>query len=163
MNPPHPPNPRSIVASFNDEPRMKCIIQIPCYNEEPLRCRRRWRRCRAALAGIDVLEYLVIDDGSSDGTAEMARGAGRASRRAHAAQCRAGARLHGRARSVAAPGADIIVNTDADNQYRGEDIARLVEPILTQGAPTWWWVTDRWRATNTFPHPNAGCSGWAAG
>ena len=82
------------------------------------------------LDGIDCVEYLVINDGSSDRTAEVARELGvhhivnfkqnKGLARAFAAGLDACLRLC----------ADIIVNTDADNQYRGADIARLVEPIL---------------------------------
>jgi glycosyltransferase involved in cell wall biosynthesis len=83
-----------------------------------------------ALPGVDLLELLVVDDGSRDGTAEVARRAGvhhvlRLPRngglaRAFVAGIEEAVRL----------GADIIVNTDADNQYVAEDIERLVEPIL---------------------------------
>ena len=108
---------------------MKCIIQIPCYNEA-----RTLPETVAALPrslpGIDVLEYLVIDDGSTDGTAQVAVDLGvhhvvrqpcnRGLARAFAAGLEASLQS----------GADIVVNTDADNQYVGEDIVRLVEPIL---------------------------------
>jgi glycosyltransferase involved in cell wall biosynthesis len=80
--------------------------------------------------GIDVIEYLVINDGSEDNTAEVARDWGvhhivsfkqnRGLAKAFMAGLDAGLRK----------GADIIVNTDADNQYCGEDIAKLIQPIL---------------------------------
>ena len=112
---------------------MKLIIQIPCYNEAetlPLTLRDLPR----ALPGIDEIEWLVMDDGSADQTAEVARtlgvhhivrlpqhqGLGRA--------FVAGLDLALRA------GADIIVNTDADNQYAAADIPQLIAPILEHRA-----------------------------
>jgi glycosyltransferase involved in cell wall biosynthesis len=109
---------------------MKLIIQIPCYNEgehlpETLAALPR------ALAGVDTIEYLVIDDGSSDDTSSVAARLGvhhivhHRTNRGLAAAFRSGID-----RALAA-GADIIVNTDADNQYDGRDIRVLVEPILS--------------------------------
>ncbi|HVY30420.1 MAG TPA: glycosyltransferase family 2 protein [Polyangiaceae bacterium] len=108
---------------------MKLLIQIPCLNE-----RETLPETIADLPrhidGIDEIEVLIIDDGSSDGTAERAAELGvhhvlrfpqnRGLARAFTAGIDAGVKL----------GADIIVNTDADNQYRGADIALLVAPIL---------------------------------
>jgi len=108
---------------------MKLIIQIPCYNESeylPITL----RDLPGKIEGIDVVETLVVDDGSSDGTAEVAAKNGvnhivrfkrhRGLAAAFSAGLEACLRL----------GADIIVNTDADNQYRGSDIPKLIEPIL---------------------------------
>lgn len=108
---------------------MKLIIQIPCYNEEatlPLTVQDLPR----SLPGVDEIELLVIDDGSTDRTVEVARALG-VDHIVRLGQHRglATAFLKGLEAALVA-GADIIVNTDADNQYRGEDIARLVEPIL---------------------------------
>lgn len=108
---------------------MKCIIQIPCFNEAaslPATIAALPR----SLAGIDTLEYLVIDDGSSDRTAEVAASLGvhHVVRQPHNMGL-ARTFMAGLDASLAR-GADIIVNTDADNQYYGEDIARLVAPIL---------------------------------
>ncbi len=108
---------------------MKLIIQIPCLNE-----RETLPETIAGLPreieGVDEIEVLVIDDGSSDGTAERAAELGvhhvlrfprnRGLARAFTAGIDAGVRL----------GADVIVNTDADNQYRGSEIGLLVAPIL---------------------------------
>lgn len=108
---------------------MKLIIQIPCFNERDTLAQTVAELPRV-LPGIDCLEYLVIDDGSQDGTAEVARACGvhhvvrfthnRGLARAFMAGIDACLRL----------GADVIVNTDADNQYAAADIPRLIEPIL---------------------------------
>ena len=107
---------------------MKLIIQIPCYNEAetlPLTLRDLPR----ALPGIDVIEYLVIDNASTDLTAEVARQAGVHHIIYLPVKGLAGAFIAG-IEACLKHGADIIVNTDADNQYNAEDIQRLVEPIL---------------------------------
>jgi len=107
---------------------MKLIIQIPCYNEAetlPLTL----RDLPHALPGIDVIEYLVIDNASTDLTAEVARQAGVHHVVYLPVKGLAGAFIAG-IEACLKNGADIIVNTDADNQYNAEDIQRLVEPIL---------------------------------
>ncbi|MBN1953804.1 MAG: glycosyltransferase family 2 protein [Anaerolineae bacterium] len=108
---------------------MKLIVQIPCYNEEAT-LPETVRDLPTAIAGIDVIELLVVDDGSSDRTAEIARELGihHVVRFAHNRGL-ASAFLAGLEAALQA-GADIVVNTDADNQYCGGDILRLVEPIL---------------------------------
>ena len=108
---------------------MKLIIQIPCLNEEktlPFTIRDIPRQ----IEGIDEVEILVIDDGSTDKTTQVAKALGVD----HIAQFTSTKRL---ARGFMAGldsclklGADIIVNTDADNQYNGKDIPRLIKPIL---------------------------------
>lgn len=105
------------------------IIQIPCLNEaETLPA--TLDVLPKQINGVDRIETLVIDDGSTDGTAEVAERLGvehvvRFRRhRGLAAAFRAGLE------ASIAHGADIIVNTDADNQYAGGDIVKLVEPIL---------------------------------
>jgi len=107
---------------------MKLIIQIPAWNEE-----EHLPEAIAALPrevdGFDAVEVLVVDDGSDDGTAEVARAAGAEVvrlpvHRGLAVAFSTGIR-HGLER-----GADVIVNTDADNQYDARDIPVLVRPIL---------------------------------
>lgn len=108
---------------------MKLIVQIPAYNEEST-IGQTLRDIPKKIDGLTSIETLVIDDGSSDQTAEAAGKAGAT----HIVQLRTHRGLS--AAFVAGIdaalrlGADIIVNTDADNQYQGGDIAKLVAPIL---------------------------------
>jgi glycosyltransferase involved in cell wall biosynthesis len=108
---------------------MKLIIQIPCYNEEAS-LGLTLRDLPRQLPGIDQIERLVINDGSTDRTVEIARAQGVE----HIVdfprnQGLARAFMAGIEASLAA-GADIIVNTDADNQYVAADIPLLIQPIL---------------------------------
>ncbi|HXR60296.1 MAG TPA: glycosyltransferase family 2 protein [Solirubrobacterales bacterium] len=108
---------------------MKLIIQIPCLNEE-----RTLPQTIADLPrevpGIDEVELLVIDDGSADRTLEVARECGvdhivrLTNNKGLAAGFQAGLD------ACLKLGADVVVNTDADNQYRGSDVAKLVAPIV---------------------------------
>jgi len=108
---------------------VKLIIQIPCYNEEAT-LPETLRDLPGSLPRVDEIEVLVVDDGSCDGTAEVAEALGvdhviRLKRNQGLAYAfTAGLNTALRA------GADIIVNTDADNQYRGEEIERLIQPLL---------------------------------
>lgn len=108
---------------------MKLIIQIPCFNEAD-NLPHTVAALPRQLDGIDSIEYLVIDDGSTDATVAVARKIGIQ----HIVQLTAHSGLAaGFAAGLEAAllqGADIIVNTDADNQYQAEDIQRLLEPIL---------------------------------
>ena len=108
---------------------MKLIIQIPCFNEErtlPLTLADLPR----AVEGFDAVEWLVIDDGSTDRTIEVARAHGvdhvvkLTNNKGLAAAFQAGID------AALKLGADVVVNTDADNQYDGRDIPLLVEPIV---------------------------------
>jgi glycosyltransferase involved in cell wall biosynthesis len=108
---------------------MKLIIQIPCYNEAQI-LPKTLSQLPRSVDGFDQVEILVIDDGSTDETSKVARGNGvdhivRLSRHRGLAQAYA----YGLDACLRL-GADVIVNTDADNQYKAEDINRLVEPIL---------------------------------
>jgi glycosyltransferase involved in cell wall biosynthesis len=108
---------------------VKLIIQIPCFNEA--------EQLPSTLAdlprevdGFDVVEWLIIDDGSTDATIAVARSGGvdhlvrLTNNKGLAAGFQAGID------TALKLGADVIVNTDADNQYYGPDVSRLVEPIL---------------------------------
>jgi glycosyltransferase involved in cell wall biosynthesis len=108
---------------------MKLVIQIPCYNEETTLA-QTLEDLPDRLPGIDQIERLVVDDGSADRTAEVAQSLGVEHLVRH--RCNQGlatAFLTGLEAALRA-GADIIVNTDGDNQYRGQDVARLIQPIL---------------------------------
>ncbi len=107
----------------------KLIIQIPCLNEAetlPTTLAALPRR----VAGIDVVEYLVIDDGSDDGTAQVARQWGVHHVVSHRRNRGLAAAFRSGVDRALAEGADIIVNTDGDGQYEGGDIEALVTPIL---------------------------------
>lgn len=112
---------------------MKLIIQIPCFNEEaslPVTLSDLPKN----VAGFDTVEWLVIDDGSTDNTVEVAseHGVHHVVRHMHN-QGLARAFMTGLDACMSL-GADVIVNTDADNQYRASDIEQLVAPILGQQA-----------------------------
>lgn len=108
---------------------MKLIIQIPSYNEE-LALPQTLRDLPCSLAGVDQIEILVVDDGSTDHTTERAQELGvHHIIRLKQHQGLAAAFTIGLETALRL-GADIIVNTDADNQYWGEDVARLIQPIL---------------------------------
>ncbi len=108
---------------------MKLVIQIPCFNERD-QLAETLADLPRVVDGIDAIEVLVVDDGSTDGTAELAAELGvhhvvrfprnRGLSAAFSAGLDAALRL----------GADVVVNTDGDNQYRGSDIPRLLAPIL---------------------------------
>lgn len=107
----------------------KLIIQIPCYNEEQTLALALAELPRE-VPGVDAVEWLIIDDGSVDGTVEVARANGVD----HVVSM---GRNQGLAKAFMAGlsacierGADVIVNTDADNQYNAGDIPELVRPIL---------------------------------
>ncbi|MBV9335763.1 MAG: glycosyltransferase family 2 protein [Solirubrobacterales bacterium] len=108
---------------------MKLIIQIPCFNEEQ-QLAATLRYLPREVPGFDAVQWLIIDDGSSDRTVDVAREQGvdhivrltnhKGLAAAFQAGLDAGLKL----------GADVIVNTDADNQYQAADIPKLVGPIL---------------------------------
>jgi len=130
---------------------VKLIIQIPCLNEEAT-LPATFADLPKQIDGVDVIEYLIIDDGSTDRTVEVAKQIG----------------IHhivsfpqnrGLARAFEAgvhrclkEGADIIVNTDGDNQYFGADIEKLIQPILCNEAD----VVVGDRQTSKIAHFSAG-------
>jgi len=126
---------------------MKLIIQIPCYNEEET-LPETVRDIPRLIKGIDEVEILVIDDGSTDKTIEIAREIGvdhivkntcnKGLARTFLVGLDASLRL----------GADIIVNTDGDNQYKGQDIPKLIAPILKGQAD----IVIGDRQTDKIPH-----------
>jgi glycosyltransferase involved in cell wall biosynthesis len=108
---------------------MKLIIQIPCFNEEA-QLPETLSYLPRAVEGFDAVEWLIIDDGSTDATIATAKASGvdhivkltnhKGLAAGFQAGLDAGLKL----------GADVIVNTDADNQYDGRDIPKLVAPIV---------------------------------
>jgi glycosyltransferase involved in cell wall biosynthesis len=108
---------------------MKLIIQIPCLNEVetlPITVEALPRK----VDGFDQVEWLVIDDGSTDGTAELAERLGVSHVVRHQANRGLAAAFMTGLDACLRLGADVIVNTDADNQYHGADIGLLTAPIL---------------------------------
>ena len=108
----------------------KLIIQIPCLNEADT-LPSTLRDLPREISGIDEIDVLVIDDGSTDGTVEVARAAGvrhiisLRNRRGLATAFTTGID------AALKLGADFIVNTDGDNQYAGSDIPMLVAPLVS--------------------------------
>lgn len=112
---------------------MKLIIQIPCYNEEnslPITLKALPKQ----ISGIDEIEILVIDDGSTDKTVEVAKANGVQHIVSMPHNCGLAKAFVAGINGALAQGADIIVNTDADNQYCADDIEKLVRPILKKEA-----------------------------
>lgn len=129
---------------------MKLIIQIPCYNEaeslpETLIALPR------QIDGIDIIEILIIDDGSRDNTSDVARRFGVHHIVRHRTNRGLAAAFQSGINKALAEGADIIVNTDADNQYDGRDICKLVAPVLAGEADIV--VGDRGVRDNAHFHP----------
>jgi glycosyltransferase involved in cell wall biosynthesis len=112
---------------------MKLIIQIPCWNEE-LQLPDTLADLPREVPGFDVVEWLVVDDGSTDRTVEVAREQGvdhivrLTNNKGLAAGFQAGLD------ACLKLGADVVVNTDADNQYDARDIPKLVAPIVAGNA-----------------------------
>lgn len=108
---------------------MKLVIQIPCYNEADTLARTVEDLPRH-LPGFASVETVVIDDGSTDGTPELARSLGVDHVISHPSNRGLAVAFATGLRKGLELGADVIVNTDGDHQYRGSSIAALVEPIL---------------------------------
>lgn len=121
------------IAKRQKRLKMKLIIQIPCYNEADT-LEIALNDLPKQIDGIDEIEYLIIDDGCKDNTVEVAKNWG-----VH--HVVSFAQNKGLAKGFMAGldaclrnGADIIVNTDADNQYCADDIPKLIKPILDHEA-----------------------------
>lgn len=126
---------------------MKLIVQIPCHNEEKT-LPQTVRDIPRQIEKIEQVEILVIDDGSNDKTVEIAKEIG-------VDHIVKNIRNKGLARTFLAGldaslrlGADIIVNTDGDNQYKGQDIPKLIAPILKGEAD----IVIGDRQTDKIPH-----------
>ncbi len=108
---------------------MKLIIQIPCFNEEHT-LPQTVADIPRQMAGVSSVEILIIDDGSNDNTAEVARAIGVDHVVRHKTNRGLARTFETGIRACLRLGADIIVNTDGDNQYFGGDIPKLIGPIV---------------------------------
>ncbi len=128
-------------------PKMKVIVQIPCLNEEktlPLVLESIPKK----IPGVDSVEILIIDDGSTDQTVEIARAHGVKHFVIHEKNMGLARSFHDGVNKALSLGADIVVNTDGDNQYPQERIADLVQPILHKQAE----IVIGDRQTHTIEH-----------
>jgi glycosyltransferase involved in cell wall biosynthesis len=113
----------------DQDARVRLVVQVPCLNEEetlPLVLRSIPKQ----IAGIDEIVILIIDDGSTDRTVEVARAHGVTHFVRHAGNRGLGQSFHDGVQRALELGADIVVNTDGDNQYPQERIGDLVQPII---------------------------------
>jgi glycosyltransferase involved in cell wall biosynthesis len=126
---------------------VKVVVQIPCLNEEstlPLVFEKMPRQIR----GVDEIEYLVIDDGSSDRTSEVARELGVHHIVRHTRNMGLGASFRDGVLRALEMGADVVVNTDGDNQYPSDRIPDLVQPVMEGRAD----IVIADRQTHTIEH-----------
>jgi glycosyltransferase involved in cell wall biosynthesis len=112
---------------------MKLIIQIPCYNEASTLA-VALKELPRAVEGFDTVEWLVVDDGSRDETGSLAKKLGVHHVVRHPRNMGLAAAFMTGIEHSLFHGADVIVNTDADNQYNAADIPKLVQPILEKKA-----------------------------
>jgi glycosyltransferase involved in cell wall biosynthesis len=126
---------------------MKLIIQIPCYNEEQTLAITLAELPRQ-VPGADSVEWLIVDDGSTDGTVAVARAHGADHVVRHPVNLGLARAFMTGLTACLDRGADIIVNTDADNQYHAGDIPKLIAPILAGRAA----ITIGARPIDTIPH-----------
>jgi glycosyltransferase involved in cell wall biosynthesis len=126
---------------------MKLVIQIPCLDEGatlPL----VFERMPTDIPGIDVIDYLVIDDGSHDDTVAVAQRMGVRNFVHHTRNMGLGQSFHDGALKALEMGADVLANTDGDNQYPSERIPDLIRPILNGQAD----IVIGDRQTDTIEH-----------
>lgn len=126
---------------------MKLIVQIPCLNEEQT-LPETVADIPRDMPGVDRVEVLIVDDGSSDRTVEVAREIGVDHIVRHRNTKGLAPAFRTGIDACLRRGADIIVNTDGDNQYCGADIPRLIEPILRGEAD----IVVGDRQTHKVPH-----------
>lgn len=126
---------------------MHIVIQIPCFNEAAT-LPAVLADLPATLPGVDRLEYQVIDDGSQDGTAQVARQLGVHRIVSHNRQQGLAAAFRTGMAAALHAGADIVVNTDGDNQYPGGSVAALIQPLLERQAD----IVIADRQTQTIAH-----------
>lgn len=112
---------------------MRLIVQVPCFNESES-LKHTIPQLPRIVPGFERVEWLVIDDGSVDGTADVARQLGVDHVVRHPVNRGLAAAFMTGLEAAVALGADVIVNTDADNQYCGADIPKLTAPILAHEA-----------------------------
>lgn len=126
---------------------MKLVIQIPCYNEEqtlPVVL----KSLPTKVKGVDEIIVLIMDDGSTDNTVAVARAHGVSEFVLHRSNVGLGRQFHDGVNRALELGADIVVNTDADNQYPQNRIEDLVQPILNGTAD----IVIADRQTHTIEH-----------
>ncbi len=126
---------------------MKLIVQIPCLNEEKS-LEHTVKDIPREIPGISRVEVLVIDDGSTDNTVDVAKNAGVDHIVRHLRTKGLAKTFYEGLNTCLKLGADIIVNTDGDNQYNAGDIEKLIQPVLKQKAD----IVVGDRQTDTIPH-----------
>lgn len=140
---------------------MKLIIQIPCLNESSTLAVAIHALPRA-VEGFDRVEWLIIDDGSTDDTGELARQLGVDHVVRHQVNRGLATAFMTGLDACLRLGADVIVNTDADNQYEASDIPLLTAPILAGQADMVIGARPI-DETEHFPGSRRNCSDWEAG
>lgn len=109
--------------------KIKLVVMMPAYNEEET-IGRVIEEIPRNINGVDKIEVLVLDDGSTDATSEVAEKAGADKIIHHKANLGLGVAFRGGLEAALVMGADIIVNLDADAQYNAKEIPELIEPVM---------------------------------